>query len=102
MAIHQSHASYYPDQVSRVYVDIELLQNGDFHIHYVEEWDGENMECRWDRHENPHNARDHYHPFPAASTDEATDRSYPADFLDVIGEVLSDVEARWAETFEET
>lgn len=60
----------YPKQISRVYVDIELQLNGSFYIHYVEEWERERKECRWNRHENPHNARDHYHPFPAATTDE--------------------------------
>ncbi|WP_435158340.1 hypothetical protein [Haladaptatus sp. DFWS20] len=90
----------YPEQISYVYIDIELQLNGDFYIHYVEEWERERKECRWDRHENPHNARDHYHPFPAATTDDAEDRRYPEDFFDVIGEVITDIQSRWGETFE--
>ncbi len=36
----------YPEQISRVYVDIELQLDGSFYIHYVEEWERERKECR--------------------------------------------------------
>lgn len=93
-------ATAYPPQISRVYVDVELQLNEEFFIHYVEQWETTRKECRWDRHENPHNARDHYHPFPDAATETAKDRQYPDDFFDVIGVVLADIESRWGETFE--
>ncbi|SFL31595.1 hypothetical protein SAMN04487950_3301 [Halogranum rubrum] len=91
----------YPDQVSRVYVDLEVERSGNFYIHYVEQWDGHQKECRWDRHENPHNDRDHYHPLHDASTKDAVDRAYPADFGAVVGEVLAEIQSRWGETFDE-
>lgn len=89
----------YPNDVSKVYVDIELLTNNDFYIHYVEDREGSHEECRWDRHDNDHNDRDHFHPFPDASTDDATDRPYPSDFFEVIRVVLDDIESRWGEVF---
>jgi len=94
-------ADIYPEEISQVYVDIELEFSGDFYIHYVEQWAGRQKECRWDRHKNTHNSRDHFHPFPAASTTDAEDREYPRDFFDVIAVVLDSIERRWGETFNE-
>jgi len=54
-------ADIYPEEISQVYVDIELEFSGDFYIHYVEQWAGRQKECRWDRHKNTHNSRDHFH-----------------------------------------
>jgi hypothetical protein len=113
--------AYYPEHVREARLDIRVYLNGDFHVMYIEDllsnvagrtdspaksgefvrrstsdsnWSGDRWCCRWDRHENPHNTRDHFHPPPKAATETARDESFPADFFDVIAVVLDWVEER--------
>lgn len=75
---------YYPGGIDEVTLEIRAYTNGEFHVSYLERRSGEQRRCRWDRHEQPHNSRDHYHPLPDASTGSAVDRTYPTDFTRVL------------------
>jgi len=84
---------YYPNEVSARF-EIRWYRNDDFNIHYQEERDEETWQCRWDRHPNVHNSRDHFHPPPAASRTEAQDADWPNDHRDVCRLVLDYLEER--------
>lgn len=85
---------YYPNAVERAYLRIRWYETDDFNVHYSEQYDdGARWECRWDRHPNDHNAREHFHPPPDAST-PGTDAEYPADWRDVLTRVLGRMDKR--------
>jgi len=86
---------YYPTALEEVYLDIVWFTNSDFTIHY-HEWysDGETWECRWDRHPNSHNNREHFHSGPDATRANAVDASYPTDWRDVLERVLTETDER--------
>lgn len=86
-----------PENVRRVELELRAYTNGDFHVTYREDWSGEDWLCRWDRHENPHSSRDHFHPPPAARTEDAVDRDFPTDLLDVLSVVLGELDDRIGE-----
>lgn len=94
-------ADYYPEQVREVFVEFEVHANGDFFVTYREEWErrSDDYQCRWDRHDNDHNSRDHYHEPP--DCENAVDRDdfpkYPFEMTEL---VLEFVERRWATAFE--
>ena len=75
---------YYPPNITDVTLEIRAYTNGDFHVSYVEFHSGERRRCRWDRHEQPHSSRDHFHPLPNAGTEAAVDRAYPTDLTRVL------------------
>ncbi|WP_394329408.1 hypothetical protein [Natronorubrum thiooxidans] len=50
--------------------------------------------CRWDRHPNAHNSRDHFHPPPTAIRTDAKNAQWPDDHLDVSRLVLDRIEER--------
>ena len=87
------HPASNPPALDRRFLDIRWYTNGDFRIHYQEDWDDETWQQRWDRHPNAHNARDHFHPPPAAAT-PGKDRSWPTDYRDVMAHVLTSVDER--------
>lgn len=91
---------YYPKAIRRVELELRAYQNGDFYITYREVRSGDDWMARWDRHDNPHNTRDHYHQPPRARTDDAIDKAYPADFFDVIELVLTEIDTRIGEVWE--
>ncbi|TKX44611.1 hypothetical protein EXE50_06030 [Halorubrum sp. ARQ200] len=41
-------------------------------------------QCRWDRHNQPHNTRDHLYPLPDADTTAAVDRNCATDLSRVV------------------
>lgn len=92
---------YYPQAVGRVELELRAYTNGDFHVTYREEWTGGQWTCRWDRHENPHSTRDHFHEPPSAETADARDRSFPTDFVAVLHSILDDIDDRLGEVWEE-
>ncbi len=54
---------YFPGGVTRAYLQIRWFETDDFSIQYSEQYQTDNeWECRWDRHPNDHNAREHFHP----------------------------------------
>ena len=84
---------YYPSRSSTRF-EIRWYRNDDFNVHYQEDrWD-EAWKCRWDRHPNAHNSRDHFHPPPAASRTDAHDAQWPDDHRDVCHFVLDYLEER--------
>jgi len=79
---------YFPPDVDRAYLHVRWYENDDVSAHYTEQrGDGGRWECRWDRHPNGHNARDHVHPPPDAAT-PGDDASFPRDWRDVVERVL--------------
>jgi len=81
-------ADYYPDPGTTATMTVRWYTNDDFSIHYREARRDGDWACRWDRHPNPHNEREHFHPPP----DE--DESWPDDYRGVIRFVLGEIEAR--------
>jgi hypothetical protein len=86
--------SLFPSHIETVRLELRLRQNGDWNCHYIESWPGEQWECRWDRHDNPHSTRDHFHPPPTVDSDRAIDSEHPSSFNDLIGQILGFVETR--------
>jgi hypothetical protein len=86
---------FYPSAIQEVFLEVCWFQNSDFNAHYRERYsNGEAWECRWDRHPNDHNAREHFHPGPGASREDASDASYSEDWRDVLEGVLRDTDER--------
>lgn len=71
--------AYYPDAIGTVRLEVRVYTNGDFHITYFETYLDERRHCRWDRHDQDHNSRDHFHPLPSASTANAVDKAFSTD-----------------------
>jgi len=84
---------YFPPAVSAAYLQIRWYETNDFSIHYSEQYDESAWECRWDRHPNSHNTRDHFHPPPDAAT-PGNDTSYATDWRDVLATVLNTLDDR--------
>lgn len=85
---------YFPAGVERAYVRVRWYESDDFNVHYSEQYaDGETWECRWDRHPNEHNSRDHVHPPPDAAT-PGRDADFARDWRDVLSAVLGDLDER--------
>lgn len=84
---------YYPERVASAVLTVRWYANDDFAIHYRERHADGEWECRWDRHPNPHNSREHYHPPPDAAT-PAEDATWPTDHRAVLQLVLEEIEAR--------
>jgi hypothetical protein len=85
---------YFPPRVARAYLEIRWYETDDFTVHYSEKYsDGDRWECRWDRHPNEHNTRDHFHPPPAAKT-PGDDEDFPQDWREVMSLVVNDLDAR--------
>lgn len=82
-----------PAAIDRRFLDIRWYTNGDFRIHYQEEWPDRTWCQRWDRHPNEHNDRDHFHPPPDAAT-PGEDRTWPAGFQSVLRLVVDGVRTR--------
>lgn len=91
---------YFPERMDSVSLECRTYLDGAFSISYREEWNGESWMCRWDRHDNPHSTRDHFHQPPEARTGDAVDRDYPTDFLAVIELVLDFVDQRLGDVWE--
>ena len=87
-------SSYFPDVVDSASLEIRLRLNSEFNIQYVEEWSGEQWTCRWDRHPNTHNTRDHFHVPPTPREEGAVDATYPTGVNEVLRVVLETIEAR--------
>lgn len=91
---------YYPASVDKVTLAVRWYTNNDFKIHYREVRADSAWECRWDRHSNPYNTREHFHPPPTAPT-LGEDASWPADYRDVLTLVLDEIEQRIATLWDE-
>ena len=85
---------YFPSGVTRAYLRIRWFETDDFSIHYSEQYQtGNKWACRWDRHPNDHNTREHFHQPPAAST-PGEDADHPDDWRDVLTTVLTALDDR--------
>jgi len=83
----------YPSAVQQARLEIVWFENGDFSLHYHEEYETDTFDHRWDRHPSAHNTRDHVHPGPDAPT-PGDDTSHPQDWRDVLSMALSEIEER--------
>jgi len=92
--------AYYPASVDDARLSVRWYTNDDFKLHYREEHADHAWECRWDRHPNPHNTRDHFHPPPTAAT-PGEDTTLPVDHRDVVAFVLNEIEDRIATLWSE-
>ncbi|RZH68243.1 hypothetical protein [Natrinema altunense] len=92
--------SYYPETIEEANLTVRWYTNDDFKIHYREVHPDHAWECRWDRHPNPHNTRDHFHPLPTAPT-PGEDSSWPSDHRDVLRVVLDKIEERITRLWDE-
>jgi hypothetical protein len=88
--------SYYPDDVESAILLVRWYTNDDRKIHYREVHQDHEWECRWDRHPNPHNTRDHFHPPPDAPT-PGDDADWPEDYREMLTVALNEIESRIAE-----
>lgn len=93
--------TYYPEEIRRSELELRAYANGDFNVIYREVRSGDDWMVRWDRHDNPHNSRDHYHRPPRARTEDAVDAAYPTDFFDVVELVLEEIDDRLGAVWEE-
>lgn len=93
--------SYYPDEITEARLEFRIRLDGNLTLHYVESWPGDRWECRFDRHDNPHNTREHFHPPPDASTADCQNATYPADPFEVIGLVIQFVQDRIGDLWED-
>ena len=85
---------YFPGGVTQASLRIRWFETDDFTIHYTEHyWTGDSWECRWDRHPNDHNAREHFHPSPDALT-PGEDQEYPDEWRDVLATILTRLDER--------
>jgi hypothetical protein len=85
---------YFPSDVERAYLRIRWFETDDFNVHYSEQYrDGGSWECRWDRHPNSHNDREHFHPPPSAET-PGEDMTFARDWRKVLSRILSELEER--------
>lgn len=85
---------YFPSGVTRASLRIRWFETDDFSIHYTEQYQTSNSwECRWDRHPNDHNTREHFHPPPNAAT-PGEDDDYPPEWRDVLATVLTRLDER--------
>jgi hypothetical protein len=94
---------YYPNEVRRIVVEFEVLMSGNFFVMYreVRERKADDYECRWDRHENNHNDRDHFHKPP--DCEESIDREdFPKYPFEMTKLILEFVEKRRGTAFEES
>jgi hypothetical protein len=83
----------YPEWISAVRVELTIRLNGDMNLHYIEEWNGVTWECRWGRHENPHNSYEHFHIPPSVESKKAVDVKYynpPEGVVDVAFQFIED------------
>jgi hypothetical protein len=86
-------SEYYPGEVAARF-EIRWYRNDNFNVHYQEEHPNRTWKCRWDRHPNTHNSRDHFHPPPAASRLDAEDAHWPPDHREVSQLILDRLEER--------
>jgi hypothetical protein len=93
-------SDYYPDETS-ARCEIRWYRNDEFTVHYLEERRDSVWQCRWDRHPNTHNSREHFHPPPNASRTDAEDAQWPDDHRDVCRLVLTRAEERIETLWEE-
>lgn len=85
---------YFPSEVERAYLHIRWFETDDFCIHYSEQYrDGSSWECRWDRHPNEHNTRDHVHPPPDAAT-PGENADFDIGWRNVLASVLTALDER--------
>jgi hypothetical protein len=85
---------YFPGGVTRAYLRVRWFETDDFSVHYAEQYrTGDSWECRWDRHPNDHNTREHFHPPPDALT-PGEDEDYPDEWRDVLAAVLTRLDER--------
>lgn len=72
------HPECYPDPVTSATLRVKHVERKTIKtiVTYEEDWSGDRWACRWGRHPNDHNSRDHFHHPP---TPEQNDNPYAYD-----------------------
>lgn len=93
-AVAEYDTGHFPGAIDSSSLEIRWFETDDFSVHYAEQYrGGSSWECRWDRHPNDHNAREHFHPPPDAAT-PGEDAEYAADWRDVLARILAALDER--------
>jgi hypothetical protein len=73
--------NYYPKPVTDAHIIVNHSKNkkSSTSITYIEDWSGESWKCRWGRHSNTHNSRDHFH-YPPDAGSNTNPRAYDANY----------------------
>lgn len=87
-------ATQYPPSVETARLDVRWFEGGDYTLHYRENADESEWQCRWDRHPKPAGPRAHYHPPPDASVEIVESDLTVSHPLDVLFAVLDRIEDR--------
>lgn len=75
----------YPDPVTDVTLRITHVKDVSDEradvtsVTYDENWSGDHWECRWGRHDNSHNSREHFH-YPPSPDENDDPYAYDADY----------------------
>lgn len=90
----QLDASQCPASVTAARLDIRWYEGDEYSVHYLESWENDGWQCRWDRHPKPDAPAAHFHPPPTASA-AVEESDIDADHhLGVLFAVLDRVEVR--------
>lgn len=85
---------YFPSHIQTAYIQIRWYKTDDFNVHYREQHNNDDTwECRWDRHPNSHNTRDHFHPPPVAEK-PGEDADFSNDWREVLTLVIDELDSR--------
>ena len=84
----------YPGAVESTRLDVRWFEGGDYTVHYLETWDDQTWQCRWDRHPKPGGPTEHFHPPPDAGQDIEPSELGATHHLDVVFTVLEWVSER--------
>ena len=92
----------YPENIQAARIEIQWYRNGDYNFHYIETHStGDDWQCRWDRHPNPHTTRTHFHPPPTACSNDAvpdspSDRHPSTMFARALASIRTRLEDLWS------
>jgi hypothetical protein len=88
-------ADQYPDRIDEARLEIQWYENGEYNLHYYEDHERDDWQCRWDRHPNPHAEYAHFHRPPRADAGDAVDDPAAPDHpQEVLTRTLANVRDR--------
>ena len=93
----------YPPLVESAFVRWRWYTNGDYRIHYREEWiDKAGWQCRWDRHPHTHDTpRSHFHEPPDGSGEPVSDPSGETPPMETFSRTMANIHERIETLWEE-
>ncbi len=90
----------YPAHIAGARLEVRWYTNDDYNFHYIETYPDDVWQCRWDRHQNPHTQRTHFHPPPnadsaAAIPDTPADQHPSAMLTRTLANIQDRIESLW-------